>query len=53
MGRHATVEEISQVIIHLTSQHSKMLTGQTICVDGGKSKTIRGQQTWRGMKNGN
>lgn len=49
MGRAATVEEVCEVIIHLTSQHSKKVTGQVIKVDGGKSLTIRGQQSWQGM----
>jgi enoyl-[acyl-carrier-protein] reductase (NADH) len=42
MGRFVSVEEVCQAVIHLTSQHSKMITGQCIAVDGGKSKTIRG-----------
>lgn len=42
MGRAATVEDVCEAIIHLTSQFGKKITGQTIRVDGGKSMTIRG-----------
>ena len=48
-GKVCTVEEVSQVIIHLTSQHSKKITGQIVNVDGGKSLTTRGQHTWLGL----
>lgn len=49
MQRAATVEEVCHAIIHLTSQHSKKITGQIIRVDGGKHLTVRGQATWHGM----
>lgn len=49
MQRVCSVEEVCQVIVHLTSQHSFKITGQVVKVDGGKSLTIRGQQTWHGM----
>lgn len=51
MGRAANIEEVCKVIVHLTSQHSKKVTGKIVNVDGGKSLTIRGQHTWYGMKN--
>jgi hypothetical protein len=50
-GRIATVEEICQVIIFLTSKHSRKITGEIVHVDGGKSLSIRGQQSWWGMAN--
>lgn len=49
MQRVASVEEVCQAIINLTSQHSKKITGQIIKVDGGKSLSVRGQHTWWGM----
>ena len=49
MGRPGNIEEICQAVIHLTSQHSKKITGQIINVDGGKNLTVRGQHTWYGM----
>jgi len=42
MGRCATVEEVCHAIVHLTSQHSKKMTGQIVNVDGGKHLTVRG-----------
>ena len=50
MRRAATVEEVCHAIIHLTSQHSRKITGQIINVDGGKNLTVRGQNTWYGMQ---
>jgi NADP-dependent 3-hydroxy acid dehydrogenase YdfG len=50
-GRAPTVEEVSQGIIHLTSQHARKITGQTINIDGGKHLTVRGQQAWLGTGN--
>ena len=49
MQRNATIEEVCLAVIHLTSQHSKKITGQCINVDGGKNLTVRGQTTWWGM----
>lgn len=49
MRRAASVEEVCHAIIHLTSQHSRKITGQIIRVDGGKHLTVRGQNTWYGM----
>lgn len=49
MGRAANIEEVCQAVIHLTSQHSKKVTGQILNVDGGKNLTVRGQHTWYGM----
>lgn len=49
MGRACSIEEVCHAIIHLTSQHSKKITGQIIHVDGGKGLSIRGQHTWWGM----
>jgi NAD(P)-dependent dehydrogenase (short-subunit alcohol dehydrogenase family) len=42
MARHALVEEVCLAVIHLTSQHSRMITGQILKVDGGKNLTVRG-----------
>jgi enoyl-[acyl-carrier-protein] reductase (NADH) len=42
MGRAANIEEVCQAVIHLTSQHSKKVTGQILNVDGGKNLTVRG-----------
>lgn len=53
MGRPANVEEVCQAVVHLTSQHARMMTGQILHVDGGKHNTVRGQQSWYGMKQGN
>jgi hypothetical protein len=49
MQRMASIEEVCIQIIHLTSQHSRKITGQVVNVDGGKNLSIRGQQTWWGM----
>ena len=50
MGRMCGVEEVCRAVVHLTSQHSRMMTGQILHVDGGKHNTVRGQQSWYGMK---
>lgn len=42
MARPANIEEVCQAIIHLTSQHTRKITGQIWHVDGGKNLTIRG-----------
>lgn len=52
MGRTANIEEVCQAIIHLSSQHSRMVTGQIVHVDGGKNLTVRGQHAWYGMHEG-
>jgi 3-oxoacyl-[acyl-carrier protein] reductase len=52
MGRTANIEEVCQAVIHMSSQHSRMVTGQIIHADGGKNLTIRGQQAWYGMQEG-
>lgn len=51
MKRCANIEEICQGVIHLTSQHSKKITGQIMHIDGGKNLTVRGQHSWYGMAN--
>ena len=50
MGRTAKIEEVCHAIIHLTSQHGYKITGQILNIDGGKHLTVRGQQTWYGMR---
>ena len=52
MNRCANVEEVCHTVVHLTSQHSKMVTGQIVHCDGGKNLTVRGQQAWFGMTDG-
>jgi enoyl-[acyl-carrier-protein] reductase (NADH) len=42
MQRAADIEEVCMAVIHLTSKHSRRITGQVINVDGGKNLTIRG-----------
>ena len=37
LGRHATAEEIAQVVVFLASDESSFITGATIAADGGLS----------------
>ena len=49
-NRIVRIEEVCQAIIHLTSQHSKKISGIVKYIDGAKHLTTRGQHTWHGLK---
>ena len=53
LGRIARPDDITKVIVFLASDRSKMITGQIIKVDGGRSLTSSGYVHYKGFLNMN
>ena len=53
LGKIARPDDITKVIAFLASEKSKIITGQIIKVDGGRSLTSSGYCHYKGIKNMN